>query len=56
MTFLHWIGIVYFVALFALVNWKGKAFLDLPLLARSVIALVAGGLWAGWIIALHLTS
>jgi hypothetical protein len=56
MTFLHWIGVVYFVLLFVLVNWKGKAFLAMPLLWRSIIALIAGGLWAGWIVALHLTS
>ena len=56
MQVLHFVGIAYFVLLFVLVNWKGRAFLELSILWRVAIALVAGGLWAGWIVALHYTS
>lgn len=56
MQILHTVGIVYFVLLLVLIKWKGRAFLDLPLLQRTVVALVAAGLWTGWIVALHVTS
>ncbi len=56
MQALHLIGVVYFAVLFVLVNWKGRAFLELSFVSRTVIALVAGGLWAGWVVVLHLTS
>lgn len=56
MQTLHVVGIVYFVLLFVLINWKGRAFLELPLLWRTLIALAAAGLWTSWIVALHFTS
>ena len=56
MQALHVVGLVYFVLLLILVNWKGRAFLELPLLRRTIVALAAGALWAAWIVALHLTT
>lgn len=56
MQALHLVGVVYFVLLFALVNWKGRAFFEMPFPRRTVTALIAVGLWAAWIVVLHYTS
>lgn len=43
-------GLVYFVVLFALIMWKGNAFLRLPIVSRAALGLGAWLVFVAWAI------